>query len=591
MNVSTQRPGSSRASSGAPASQKANAIDQAFHAQLARFTQGISPASLLSAYLDWMVHLAVSPGKQSELVAKALDDVRRLAVAAVPTAGEAGQPCIEPLVQDKRFEAPEWQTWPFNLIYQAFLLNQSWWHTATKGVEGVSAHHEQLANFFSRQWLDMVSPSNFLATNPEVLAETAKTGGMNLLRGAQNRFNDALQNIRGEPAPAMRLFRPGHEVAITPGKVVYRNRLIELIQYAPATDTVFAEPVLIIPSWIMKYYILDLSPENSLVRYLVEHGHTVYIVSWKNPEASDRDLGMDDYLKLGVMAAVDAIAAALPRRKIQALGYCLGGTLLAIAAAYMARNGDNRLKSLSLLASELDFTEPGELALFIDESQLAYLDDVMAEKGYLDGKQMAGAFALLNSRDLVWSRMEHEYLMGHSLPVSDLIAWNADATRMPYRQHHEYLRSLYLRNDLAEGRYLVDGKPVALSDIRVPVFALGTQRDTVSPWRSVYKIHLLTDTDVTFCLCTGGHNVGVVNPPGPGVKRSFQLARHAHGERYVDPDSWTEKAAVTEGSWWPAWQEWLAAHSGRRVAPPPMGIGAHDGEALDDAPGRYVLAA
>jgi polyhydroxyalkanoate synthase len=312
-------------------------------------------------------------------------------------------------------------------------------------------------------------------------------------------------------------------------------------------------------------------------------------VSWKNPDADDRDLGMDDYLKLGVMAAIDALEAILPRRKIQALGYCLGGTLLSIAAAKMARDEDDRLGSISLLASELDFTEPGELGLFIDASQLAYLDDLMAEKGYLDGKQMAGAFAMINSRDLVWSRMEHEYLMGGSAPVSDLIAWNADATRMPYRQHHEYLHSLYLRNDLAAGRYLVDGKPVVLSDIRVPVFALGTQRDTVSPWRSVYKIHLLTHTEVSFCLSSGGHNVGVVNPPGPGVKRSFQLATHGASDRYVDPDTWFSTAPTHEGSWWPAWQGWLAQHGAHRVAPPALGGAKRASAALDDAPGQYVL--
>jgi len=564
-------------------------FDRALHAQLAHLTQGISPASVTSAYMDWLVHLAVSPGKQMELLSKAQRKVIRLALHAAHGPAEPGATCIEPLPQDRRFSAPEWQRWPFNLIYQSFLLTQQWWHNATTGVEGVSAHHEKLVTFFTRQWLDTVSPSNFLPTNPQVLAETARVGGANLLQGAKNRLEDAMRLATGRPAAASEQFRPGREVAVTPGKVVFRNRLIELIQYAPRTPTVFAEPVLIVPSWIMKYYILDLSPTNSLVGYLVGQGHTVFIVSWKNPGAEDRDLGMDDYLKSGVIAAIDAVEGILPGRRIQALGYCLGGTLLTIAAASLAREGDQRLKSLSLLASEVDFTEPGELGLFIDESQLAYLDDVMAEKGYLDGKQMAGAFAMLNSRDLVWSRMEHEYLMGHTRPVSDLSAWNADATRMPYRQHHEYLRSLYLRNDLAEGRYRVDGTPVALSDIRVPIFALGTQRDTVSPWRSVYKIHLLTDTDVTFCLSSGGHNVGVVNPPGPGVKRGYQLATHCASDRYVDPDTWSTTVPVHDGSWWPAWQRWLCQHSGKRVAPPPMGTMPERAATLDDAPGRYVL--
>ena len=298
---------------------------------------------------------------------------------------------------------------------------------------------------------------------------------------------------------------------------------------------------------------------------------------------------MDDYLKAGVMAAIDAVSAIVPERKIQALGYCLGGTLLSIAAASMARSHDERLQSLTLLASELDFSEPGELGLFIDESQLAFLDSLMAEKGYLDGKQMAGAFTLLNSRDLVWSRMVHDYLMGSNRPVNDLAAWNLDATRMPYRQHSEYLRQLYLKNDLAEGRYRVNGKPVALSDIDVPVFALGTQRDTVSPWHSVYKIHLLTQADVTFCLTTGGHNVGIVNPPGPGVKRSYQLATRATDAHYIDPDTWAQTAPAYEGSWWPALADWLEQHSSQRVAPPPTGNPSHGYTTLEDAPGQFVL--
>jgi polyhydroxyalkanoate synthase len=373
--------------------------------------------------------------------------------------------------------------------------------------------------------------------------------------------------------------------------VVFRNHLIELIQYAPKTPTVFAEPVLIVPPWIMKFYILDLTPADSLVRYLVEHGHTVFIVSWLNPSAADRNLGMDDYLKSGVMAAVDAVGSIVPKRSIQAIGYCLGGTLLAIAAAFMARSGDTRLSSLTLLTAELDFSEPGDLSLFIDESQLDVLDDMMADRGYLDGSQMAGSFAMLNARDLLWSRMVSAYLLGESAPVSDLASWNADTTRMPYRQHSEYLHQLYRDNDLAQGRYKVDGRPVVLPDIRLPIFCLGTQHDTVVPWRTTYKIHLLTRCEVTFCLSSGGHNVGVVNPPGPGVARSFQLGTHGADDRYLDPEAWLATAPTHEGSWWPAWQAWLAQHAGKRVTPPAMGNAAAGYSVLDDAPGRYVHAA
>jgi polyhydroxyalkanoate synthase len=578
------------ASSPLPASGR---FDRAWHAKLAALTKGISPAALTGAYADWLVHLAMSPGKVTDLLSQGQQQSMRLALQAAQGA-PGGVPCIEPLIQDKRFAAPAWQRWPFNLVYQAFLLNQQWWQNATTDVEGVGAHHEQMTTFFTRQWLDAFSPSNYLLTNPEVLEETARSLGANLVRGLMNRAEDAARLAGGQPAAATQHFRPGREVAVTPGQVVFRNRLIELIQYSPRTPTVHAEPILIVPSWIMKFYILDLSPANSMVRYLVERGHTVFMVSWKNPGADDRDLGMDDYLESGAMAALDAVTAIVPKRRIQGVGYCLGGTLLSIAAATLAREGDTRLASLTLLASETDFSEPGELGLFIDESQLATLDDTMSEKGYLDGKQMAGAFAMLNSRDLVWSRLEHEVLMGRSQPVSDLIAWNADATRMPMRQHHEYLHSLYLHNELAEGRYLVDGRPVVLSDIRVPMFVLGTQRDTVSPWHSVFKIHLLTDTDLTFCLTSGGHNVGVVNPPGPGAPRSWQAARRAAGHRYVDPQTWAATTPSHEGSWWPAWAAWLARQAGGDVAPPAMGRKpGRTGkvEALGDAPGQYVLEA
>ena len=264
---------------------------------------------------------------------------------------------------------------------------------------------------------------------------------------------------------------------------------------------------------------------------------------------------------------------------------------MSIAAALMARTDDTRLKSLTLLSAELDFSEPGDLSLFIDESQLNVLEGMMAEKGYLDGSEMAGSFALLNARDLLWSRMVNAYLMGRDAPVSELTAWNADTTRMPYRQHSEYLRRLYRDNDLAQGRYQVNGKPVALPDIRLPLFCLGMQRDTVVPWRTVYKIHLLTRCEVTFCLSSGGHNVGVVNPPGPGVTRSFQIATHGADSRYVDPDTWQATAPSQDGSWWPAWQAWLAEHAGKQVAPPSLGNEAAGYPVLEDAPGQYVHGA
>ncbi|HET9700431.1 MAG TPA: alpha/beta fold hydrolase [Burkholderiales bacterium] len=563
-------------------------LDRMVHAWLGRLTHGISPAALAVAGFDWATHLALYPGKQAELAEKAWRKWVRFVHYSARAAQPGVPPCIEPLPQDTRFDDPEWQYWPFNLTYQAFLLHQQWWHNATTGVRGVSEHHEHVVNFTSRQLLDMVSPSNFMLTNPVVLNTTLMEGGQNLLQSALNMVSDWMDSVEGRKSPEARAFQVGRDVAVTPGKVVYRNRLIELIQYAPATGAVHPEPVLIIPSWIMKYYILDLSPHNSMVKYLVEQGHTVFMVSWKNPGEQDRDLGMDDYLRLGVMAAIDAIGTLVPDSKIHATGYCLGGTLLAIAAAAMSRDNDPRLASLTLLATELDFQEPGELALFIDESQVTFLEDIMWDRGYLDGRQMGGAFMLLNSKDLIWSRMVRTYLMGRRDGMNDLMAWNADTTRMPYHMHREYLRTLYLKNDLAEGRYLVDDHPVALSDIRVPIFAVATVKDHVSPWRSVYKIHLLTDTPVTFVLTNGGHNAGIVSEPGHHG-RQFQMTTRGDHEKYMPPEAWQAGAPASEGSWWPAWHQWLAARSGTPGQPPAQGAPEKGLPALGPAPGTYVL--
>lgn len=559
-------------------------LDRATHVAMSKVTNGVSPAAMGAAYLDWLVHLSTSPGKQMELTQKAFRKWVRLSRYAMACGSSDGsaEPCLEPLEQDNRFTAEAWQKWPYNLIYQSFLLNQQWWYNATTGVRGVTKQHENAMEFTTRQVLDLFSPSNYLLTNPEVLAKTREEGGQNLARGFKAWLEDLEHAKLDVPTAGTEAYRPGQEVATTPGKVVFRNRLIELIQYEPTTKTVRPEPILIVPAWIMKYYILDLSPENSMVRFLLSQGYTVFMVSWHNPDAEDRNLSMDDYRKMGVMEAIDAINTIVPGEKIHGVGYCLGGTLLSIAAATIARDDGDPFASLSFFASQIDFTEPGELQLFINESQLAFLEDMMWEQGYLDINQMTGAFQTIRSADLIWSKVLHSYLMGEPANMFDLMAWNADGTRMPFRMHSEYLRSLYLDNDLTEGHFKVDGRPISVTDIDVPVFSVGTVKDHVAPWQSVYKMHLFLDTELTFVLTSGGHNAGIVSEPGH-KHRSYQIATARHDDHYVDPETWAGNTPTKDGSWWLEWVNWLDQRSGAPVPPPPMA------NALGDAPGTYIF--
>ncbi|MCA1365314.1 polyhydroxyalkanoic acid synthase [Bradyrhizobium sp. IC3069] len=560
-------------------------LDRAFHAMLARFTGGISPVALSLAWLDWGAHLAAAPQHQMELFRNIFRDSGRFLEAAAHATSKEPWSVIRPQARDRRFKDRQWEAAPFNLLAQAFLLTERWWHDATTGIRGVSHANEGIVEFSMRQMLDMLAPSNFAATNPQVLEKAFQSGGENFVFGWQNWCSDLMRLLSGSKLAGEDQFVVGKTVAASPGKVVYRNSLIELIQYHPTTAQVRPEPILIVPAWIMKYYILDLSPQNSLVKYLTAQGFTVFAISWRNPDANDRDVAFDDYRKLGVMAALDMIGQIVPGRKIHALGYCLGGTLLSIAAAAMARDGDSRLGTVTLLAAQTDFTEAGELTLFINESQVAFLEDMMWQRGYLDTTQMAGAFQLLRSNELIWSRLSRDYLMGDGSPPSDLMAWNADATRLPYRMHSEYLRKLFLNDDLAEGRYRVECRSVSLSDIHTPMFVVGTLADHVAPWRSVYKIHYQVDADVTFLLTSGGHNAGVVAPPQE-EGHFYQVLTKAADAPYVGADEWLKLAPRVEGSWWPEWTTWLAARSGAPCDPPQIGLG--DALGLPDAPGDYV---
>jgi polyhydroxyalkanoate synthase len=570
---------------------QSEAFDIMLHAWIAKLTYWLSPTSMGLAIYDWSSHLAMAPAKQLDLVQKAKKNLEELYLQILCQfelgVGIHHAPCVKPRPSDPRFKTEGWEAFPFTIYSQSFLLIEKWLNEATTNIPGVSKHHEDIVNFTTRQFLDMLSPSNSPFTNPEIIATSCEEGGMNFVRGWQNFIEDRQRTVNDQPPPGAEKFQVGKNVAVTPGKVIYRNRLIELIQYEPSTKKVYEEPILIVPAWIMKYYILDLSPHNSVVKYLVDSGHTVFMISWKNPDNHDRDLSLNDYLDLGIMTALDAINQIVPNKKINATGYCLGGTLLMIAAAAMARVNDERLKTVSLFAAQVDFRNPGDLSLFIDQSQISYLEDAMWEKGYLDGPQMSNAFSMLRSTDLIWSRIIRDYLLGKRRPLNDLMAWDHDTTRLPYKMHSEYLRNLFLNNELVHARYKVNKIPVALNDIQVPLFVVATIKDHVSPWRSVYKIHLYTHTEITFVLTSGGHNAGIVNEPGH-KGRSYQMNTSKPGAKYTSSDQWLEKNPKHEGSWWPEWKKWLETMSGNKVAPPSMGE-VKGYSVLCNAPGTYVL--
>ena len=575
----------------------ARPLDAAIHRALSRANGGISPIALLLGYTDWALHWAIAPQHHLEVTA---DAVRSLVSGLLPRQDAVVE-------ADSRFKDPGWDQWPFRAWRSGFKAAEGWWNAAAI-QDGMSQHDQELVRFYTRQWLDMLSPSNAPLTNPEVLQRMTSTLGTSWLEGLQHCAHDMqLQQqsrLRAADAPLPALpFVPGKDVAVTPGKVVFRNRLIEVIHYTPSTATVYPDPVLIVPSCIMKYYILDLSPGNSMVRYLVSQGHPVYAISWRNPDESDRDLGLQDYLELGVMDAMRAVRQCSGASSIHALGYCLGGTFLAMVAAAMGRHeqlhkgrgqgittssgaldGLPALRSMTLLAAQTDFSEPGELGVFIDADQLRTLRESMGKKGYMSGPEMAGAFQFLNARDLIWTRNMRRYLLGEEDTGNDMLSWNADVTRLPERMHNEYLSTLFLNNGLAQGHCHVCGLGVALMDIRMPILVVGTQRDHVSPWHSVYKIHLQTDTHTTFILASGGHNAGIVSEPGHS-HRSYQIDSVEAGHGWEEPDDWAARVPTVEGSWWEAMHDWLDQRSGARVK-----VRVKKGAvALCDAPGEYVM--
>ncbi len=577
------------ARSSRPASGRSGPLDRAATATLARLTLGVSPHAVADAWLDWALHLARAPGRQAALSERALTNALKvLRFGAESLAGRDAEAPFAADAYDHRWRHKGWRGLPFSLLQQAFLAQHDWWEAATGDLRGLKRQTSQRTGFMVRQALDWFSPSNFPLLNPEILEATRKTGGHNFVDGLGHFCEDMMRAATQTHRSIPEEFALGERLACTPGEVVYRNELMELIQYRPQTKTVHPEPILIVPAWIMKYYILDLSPHNSLINWLVGQGYTVFAISWVNPSTEQAELSLEDYRKRGILEALKAIEAIVPGQRVHANGYCLGGTLLAIAAATMARDGDDRLASVTLMAAQVDFAEAGELLLFLDESQVAFLEDLMWSQGYLDRPQMAFAFAAIRSQDLIHTRNVQRYLLGQKDMPSDIRVWNGDTTRMPARMHSEYLRGIFLENRISAGRFAVEGQVIALKDIRVPIFVVATETDHIAPWRSVYKTQLFTDSDLHFVLTSGGHNVGILSHPGH-PRRHYRLGHRPAGGRYRDPDTWLGQSATREGSWWPEYSRWLAAHSSKRKPSPSMGGSAQGYTPLCPAPGTYIF--
>ncbi|RLA49515.1 MAG: poly-beta-hydroxybutyrate polymerase [Gammaproteobacteria bacterium] len=566
----------------------AESLDQNFRAALAKASKGMSPLDLGLAYMDWASHLSISPGRRLLLAQSLINKLRALGVFGIASLlnKDAEGPAS---TTERRMSGEAWQKWPFKVLAQAHQTSKDWWEEAILGVDGVREDHEIVVHAVAEHILDLLSPANFPLTNPEVLQATRQEKGKNLFRGLKLFLKDQFNDVANKGLAENREFKVGENLGITPGKVIFQNELIELIQYKPVNAKVNAEPVLIFPPWIMKYYILDLSPRNSMVKYLTEQGKTVFIVSWRNPKAEDRDISFDDYRTLGFMGAIDAVSGICPKRKINAVGYCLGGTMLLIAAAAMARENDDRLGSISLFAAQVDFSEAGDILRFISPSQISFLEKVMWKQGYLGIENMGGAFSALQASDLIYAGAVNRYLLGNESKPSDLMSWNADGTRMPYKMHSQYLTALYLENQLGRNKFEVDGRPIAVSDIRVPLFVLGTETDHVAPWKSVYKVHDFTHEELTFLLTSGGHNAGVVSGP-EHPRRRYRVHTRKPGDNYVDPGRWMEDNEPVQGSWWPYWDKWLNDHSSKvQVKPPSMGASRKGYKVLRDAPGEYVM--
>jgi polyhydroxyalkanoate synthase subunit PhaC len=507
------------------------------------------------------------------------------AASARRMAGESTDPLVQPDPRDRRFVDPEWSTNPFfDFLKQAYLLTSRWANHLVEDAEELDERTRQKADFYVKQIVNALSPSNFVLTNPELLRETLSSNAENLVRGMQMLAEDIKAGggelkIRQSDAST---FEIGRNLAVTPGKVIFQNELIQLIQYEPVTKKVLKRPLLIVPPWINKFYILDLNPQKSLIKWCVEQGLTVFVISWVNPDARLANKGFDDYMREGPLAALDAIKQATGESKVNAVGYCVGGTMLAVTLAYMAAKGDRRVASATFFAAQVDFTHAGDLKVFLDEDQVQMVERRMAEVGYLESKRMATAFNMLRSHDLIWPYVVNNYLRGKQPMPFDLLYWNSDATRMPAANHSFYLRNCYLENKLAKAEMVIDGEVLDLGRVTIPIYNLATREDHIAPAKSVFTGSGLFGGPVRFVVAGSGHIAGVINPPAPG-KYQYWTAGKANGG---DFGQWLASAEEHPGSWWPDWIEWLKKMDSAEVDARPPGGGKL--KPIEDAPGSYV---
>lgn len=545
----------------------------------------LDPIGLGRAYWNFWRGVMRSPGElMAQNIQLALSQLKLLGYGLQKARGQNVEVVAAPDKGDKRFRDPAWsEQLLFDVLKQSYLLTSQYIMTLI-GSGDLDKKQQHKLDFFSRQMVDALSPGNFALTNPEVLKATIDSKGGNLVNGMKNLVHDLVEG-KGQLKISMvdkSKFEVGKNIATTPGKVVFENELMQLIQYTPSTDKVYQRPLVIYPPWINKFYILDLSPKNSFIQWVVGKGYTVFVVSWVNPDKRLSHKSFEDYMNEGVFAALDAIEAATGEKEVNAIGYCIGGTLLACALSQMAICGDKRIHSATFFTGQVDFSEAGDLMVFIDEKQLDSLDRRMARKGYLDASDMASTFNMLRSNDLIWSFVINNYLLGRSPAAFDLLYWNNDSTRMPVRMHRFYLREMYLKNKLVEpGGITLNGIPVDLSGIRIPIFLQSSKDDHIAPYPSVYKATHHFSGPITFMLAGSGHIAGVINPP-----QANKYYYYTNPEVPEDVEDWIDSAEHHEGSWWPYWHQWLYRKSGRKVAARIPGDGAL--EVIEDAPGRYV---